>query len=203
MKAAILFQQKGCYACHRYEGYDRDTEAVFGTRQTIKQLENEKAENLRQSEIAKREADKTNDSEEARRLNARAQNLVVTNSKLAAKIEELDTKSKYAMWDRKMFGPNLKELRYKVRKEWIPVWLKDPHAWRPGTKMPKFRLDDEEFKAISTFLWQSALQGLPALATPAQGDATRGKTLFETRGCMACHSMGEGSSLVGGHSRPT
>jgi len=194
-----LFQQKGCYACHRYEGYDRDTEALFGTRQTIKQLESEKAENLRQSEIAKRTADKTNDSEEARRLNARAQNLVVTNSKLDARIEELDVKSKYAMWDRKTFGPNLKELRYKVRKEWIPVWLKDPHAWRPGTKMPKFRLDDEEIKSLSTFLWQASLQGLPALPAQAQGDGARGKTLFETRGCMACHSVGEGSNLVGGH----
>jgi cytochrome c551/c552 len=193
-----LFQQKGCYACHRYEGYDRDAEALFGTRQTIKQLESEKAENLRQSEIAKREADKTNDSDEARRLNARSQNLIVNNSKLDAKIEELDVKAKYAMWDRKTFGPNLKELRYKVRKEWVPVWLKDPHAWRPGTKMPKFRLDDEEIKALSTFLWQSALQGLPALPAQAPGDAARGKTLFETRGCMACHSVGENGSRVGG-----
>src|SRR5205823_5526369 len=30
------------------------------------------------------------------------------------------------------------------------------------------------------------------------GDAARGKTLFETRGCMACHSIGEGDSRVGG-----
>src|SRR2546425_7067195 len=26
----------------------------------------------------------------------------------------------------------------KLRKEWIPVWLKDPQAFRPGTKMPTF-----------------------------------------------------------------
>ena len=194
-----LFQQKGCYACHRYEGYDRDAEGLFNVRQTVKQLESDKAANLRESALARAEADRARDNEEARRLNARAQNLVVNNSKLDARIEELDTRAKYLMWDRKMYGPNLKEVRYKLRKEWIPVWLKDPHAWRPGTKMPKFRLDDEEVRALSAYIWQAGLQGLPELPKQAPGDAARGKTLFETRGCLACHSAGEGSGTVGGH----
>ena len=30
------------------------------------------------------------------------------------------------------------------------------------------------------------------------GDAARGKEAFETRGCMACHSMGEGAGKQGG-----
>jgi len=29
-------------------------------------------------------------------------------------------------------------------------------------------------------------------------DAARGKEAFETRGCMACHSMGEGAAKQGG-----
>jgi cytochrome c2 len=194
-----LFQQKGCYACHRYEGYDRDNEALFNVRQTVKQLEAEKTDNLRQSDRAKTEADRTRDNDEARRLNARSQNLVVSNSQIDARIEELDTRAKYLMWDRKMFGPNLKEIRYKLRKEWIPVWLEDPHKWRPGTKMPQFRLGSDEIQAISAYLWQSSLDGLPALPTQARGDAAHGKTLLETRGCLACHSIGEGSQLVGGH----
>jgi cytochrome c2 len=192
-----LFQQKGCYACHRYEGYDRDAEGLFNVRQTIKQLEAEKADNLRQSQLAKTEGDQAADNEVARRLYARAQNLIVSNSQLDARIEQLDNKAKYLMWDRKTFGPNLKEIRYKLRKEWLPVWLKDPHAWRPGTKMPRFRLDDDEIQAISAYLWQAALQGLPALPAQQPGNAARGKTLFETRGCLACHSIGEGNQRLG------
>ena len=34
----------------------------------------------------------------------------------------------------KKVGPSLKEVRMKMHKEWIPVWLQDPHKWRPGTK---------------------------------------------------------------------
>jgi len=194
-----LFQQKGCYACHRYEGYDRESEGLFNLRQAIKQFEAEKTENRRQSEQAKEQAGDPNlSNEQARTLLARSQNLVVTNSQLDAKIEQLDNKAKYLMWDRKMFGPNLKEIRYKLRKEWVPVWLKDPHKWRPGTKMPQFRLEDDEIRAISAYLWQSALQGLPPLAPQPQGDAARGKTLFQTRGCLACHSVGEGNQRLGG-----
>ena len=40
----------------------------------------------------------------------------------------------------------------------IPVWLKDPHQWREGTKMPTFRLDENEIRAISAFIWQSGLK---------------------------------------------
>ena len=59
----------------------------------------------------------------------------------------------------KKVGPSLKEVRMKMRKEWIPVWLEDPHEWRDGTKMPTFRLDDDEIKAIAAFIWQSGVTG--------------------------------------------
>jgi cytochrome c2 len=84
----------------------------------------------------------------------------------------------------------------KLRKEWIPVWLKDPHAWRQNAKMPTFRLQDEEIKNIAAFIWQSGVQG--QLPQQKPGDADKGKEAFETRGCMACHSMGEGPATQGG-----
>jgi cytochrome c2 len=84
----------------------------------------------------------------------------------------------------------------KMRKEWIPVWLQDPHKWRPGTKMPTFRLDPDEIQAIGAYIWQSGVQG--ELKTNPQGDPAKGKEAFETRGCMACHSMGEGNDKQGG-----
>ena len=87
----------------------------------------------------------------------------------------------------------------KMQKEWIPVWLQDPHKWRPGTKMPTFRLDQEEIKAIAAFIWQSGVQG--ELKTNPPGDPAKGKEAFETRGCMACHSMGEGNGQAGRYVR--
>ena len=59
------------------------------------------------------------------------------------------------------------------------MWVKDPHAWRADTKMPTFRLTDEEVQAISAFLWQSGLNAtLPA----------PGCTSSELANCPANHS---------------
>ena len=101
----------------------------------------------------------------------------------------------------KKVGPSLKEVRMKLRKEWIPVWLKDPHNWREGTKMPTFRLDDDEIRAIAAFIWQSGVKA--ELPQQKPGDPVKGKEAFETRGCMACHSMGEGRQSRAAHSPPT
>ena len=49
----------------------------------------------------------------------------------------------------------------------------------------------------SAFLWQAAWDS-PAVAPAKPGNAAKGKDLFETRGCLACHSMGEGDEKVGG-----
>ena len=105
-------------------------------------------------------------------------------------------RSKELIREIKKVGPSLKEVRMKMHKEWLPVWLQDPHKWRPGTKMPTFRLDQDEIKAIAAFVWQSGVQG--ELKTNPQGDPAKGKEAFETRGCMACHSMGEGNDKQGG-----
>ena len=62
--------------------------------------------------------------------------------------------------------------------------------------MPTFRLDKDEIKAIAAFIWQSGVTG--DLPTQPKGDPVKGKEAFETRGCMACHSMGEGNEKQGG-----
>ena len=96
-------------------------------------------------------------------------------------------------------GPNLKDIRLKLNKNWIPVWLKKPTDFRPTTKMPNFRLTDHQIQAISAYFWQSAFtDSLPKQKT---GNADHGKELFETRGCLACHSIGEGDQMRGRHFR--
>src|SRR5436305_25236 len=98
--------------------------------------------------------------------------------------------------DRKKVGPDLKEVRAKLRPEWVPVWLKNPHAFRPATRMPRFRLDEDELPAVAAFIWQSGLD----VKAPSQppGDPVKGKESFESRGCMGCHAVGEGANAVGG-----
>ena len=197
-----LFQERGCVGCHRYEGFDRETDALSNARQTIKQLEEQTAANERQSKAAAVDAANAADDTEAQRLLSRAESLRVTNSQIAERIGQLNILSKYLMQDQKKVGPNLKDVRLKLRKEWIPIWLKDPQAFRPGTKMPtywRFSVDErgnDDIKAIAAYLWQESFDGKVPPQQP--GNAAHGEELFKTRGCMACHSVGEGENAVGG-----
>ena len=191
-----LFRQKGCMGCHRYEGYDKEPEDMNSVSQQIKQLEQQEKDNLKQAADLMKQADAAESNEEANRLNDKAIALKVANSKAEGHIQQLDFQSHNLMQDMKKVGPNLKDVRLKLNKNWIPVWLKKPTDFRPTTKMPNFRLTDHQIQAISAYLWQSAFTD----PLPAQkpGNVEHGKELFETRGCMACHSMGEGDQMLGG-----
>ena len=74
----------------------------------------------------------------------------------------------------KKVGPNLKDVRLKLNKNWIPVWLKKPTDFRPTTRMPNFRLNDEQIMAISAYLWQSALTDRTAQAKTGKRRAWQG-----------------------------
>ncbi len=191
-----LFRQRGCNGCHRYEGYDREPEDLLSVGQQIKQLEGQKKDNLKQAADLMKQADAAQSNEEANKLNEKAVALRVANSKIDGRIQQLDLRTHSLMQDVKKIGPNLKDIRVKLNKNWIPVWLKKPTDFRPTTKMPNFRLDDDEIQAISAYLWQSALSD--SIPKHKPGNAGHGKELFETRGCLACHSIGEGSQMQGG-----
>jgi cytochrome c551/c552 len=191
-----LFRQRGCLGCHRYEGYDKEPEDLLSVAQQIKQLEQEKKDNTKQAGDLMKQADKSESNEEANHLNERAVALRVANSKMDLRIVQLDRSTKSLLQDMKKVGPNLKDIRLKLNKNWIPVWLKKPSDFRATTKMPNFRLNDDQIKAISAYIWQSALTD--PLTKHKPGNAAHGKELFETRGCLACHSIGEGDQFQGG-----
>jgi cytochrome c551/c552 len=191
-----LFRQRGCVGCHRYEGYDKEPEDLLAVAQQIKQLDQEKTENLKQSDYLMKQADAAESNDEANHLNDQAVALKVTNSKLDLRLVQLDRTTKSLLQDMKKTGPNLKDARLKLNKNWIPVWLKKPSDFRATTKMPNFRLSDEQIKSISAYLWQSGLSD--PLPKHKPGSAAHGKELFETRGCLACHSIGEGDQMEGG-----
>jgi cytochrome c551/c552 len=191
-----IFRLRGCMACHRYEGFDRDPDELSAVNQDIRQLTQQKAEFLREAGFSIEKGDHTRNNDEAQKLYQHANDLKVRTSLIDAKIEQDDDRARSLVREIKKVGPSLKEVRMKMHKEWLPVWLKDPHAWRPGTKMPTFRLDDKAIRSIAAFIWQSGVTG--DLAHQPAGDPEKGKEAFETRGCMACHSMGEGGEKQGG-----
>src|SRR5437588_3025051 len=152
-----LFRQKGCNGCHRYDGYDKEPEDLNSISQQLKQLETDKKDNTKQAADLMKQADAAQSNEEANRLNDKAVALRVANSKIDGRLQQLDFQSHSLMQDMKKIGPNLKDVRLKLNKNWIPVWLKKPTDFRPTTKMPNFRLNDEQIKAIAAYVWQSGL----------------------------------------------
>jgi cytochrome c551/c552 len=191
-----LFRNKGCMGCHRYEGYDKEPEDLNSVSQQIKQFEQQKVINLKTAADLMKQADAAESNDQANKLNEQAVALRVSNSKLDGRIQQLDFQSHSLLQDIKKVGPNLKDVRLKLNRNWIPVWLKKPTDFRPTTKMPNFRLNDAQIRAISAYIWQSSFTDpLPKQKT---GNADHGKELFETRGCLACHSIGEGEQMQGG-----
>jgi len=192
-----LFQVKGCMGCHRHETFDREADALTSTRKEIQSLETHQKDARLEADREVTAGDSADTNEAAQQHYAKSEYLRINASNMDARVDELNEKSKFLMQDVKKVGPNLKDARLKLRKEWIPVWLKDPQAFRPGTKMPSFRLSTDEIHALSAFIWQSGLDG-PRLESQVSVNGAHGKELFETRGCLACHSIGEGGGRSGG-----
>ncbi len=192
-----LFRQRGCIGCHRYQGFDNQDEQLVGNRQQITQLSDEKKQDELDIPRLQKAGDDAADNATAQKFYGQATNLTVRVSSIDAKVEQLELLSHSLQQEVKRVGPDLKDVRLKLRKEWIPYWLENTREFRPATKMPQFRFAPGEVQAIAAFIWQNALTG-PALEKQKPGDPVKGKTLFESRGCMACHSMGEGANRVGG-----
>jgi cytochrome c551/c552 len=191
-----LFQWRGCVGCHRFEGYDKEPEDLASTERSIQQLEKQREENQLAIQKNIQAGDNAPDNATAVADYLKANELQVAISKIDMQVDHANRQTKFLLMDRKKVGPDLKEVRAKLRPEWIPVWLQNPHTFRPTTRMPRFRLDEDELPAVSAFIWQSGIDA----AAPAQapGDPVKGKESFETRGCEACHSVGEGSNAAGG-----
>jgi len=92
-------------------------------------------------------------------------------------------------------GPSLRRIGAKLEHGWMGRWIKNPHEFRPRTRMPNFMFEDDQAIQIAAFLlsdtrapsdeWRAA-HTAPALDG---GLAARGKTLVESIGCRACHAL--------------
>ena len=184
-----LFQYRGCVGCHRFQNYDREPEEIVSVQQQVLLLETQRHDTQRDIQRDIQMGDSAPDNDTARMYYTLADKQRVSISDIDGRLEQLDRRSKDLLRDMKKVGPDLKEVRVKIHPDWIPVWISNPHAWRPGTRMPRFRLEDDEVKAIAAFIWQSGIDA--TLPQQPPGDPVKGKESFETRGCMGCHSLDE------------
>ncbi len=102
--------------------------------------------------------------------------------------------------DNRPVGPNLRHLASKVTKDWALNWIKNPHEFRPDTRMPRFydvtnneSPEDQpkvhaEIHAMTHYLFANSTPPKDFVEPPAQGDAEKGKATFFQKGCMACHA---------------
>ena len=102
--------------------------------------------------------------------------------------------------DERPVGPNLAHVGSKSSKEWVLKWIKNPHAFRPDSRMPRFYgvtnnsspkdlpRSDAEILAITQYLFAKSTPPAGFADVPAKSDPKHGKDLFLQKGCMACHS---------------
>jgi mono/diheme cytochrome c family protein len=131
--------------------------------------------------------------------------------------------------DKPMLGPDLSSVGYKVSREWIYKWLKEPrtvldkdgnvavNGYESGdeSRMPKFRLKDEEIAALSAFLSSQKAKAIESYKiNPAVISAwskkpdllSQGEVRFRQMMCTTCHPLavtraGE-TKLIGGNIAP-
>jgi len=120
-------------------------------------------------------------------------------------------------------GPALTRIGDKVSSEWLKTWLKKPKDYLPETKMPRFRLSDEEINNIASYLMsdKSVIELTPPPSAPplmvrqAHHDSVTlslskggkgelysssliqaGEKLINDLGCLGCHKVnGQGAGF--------
>ena len=106
-------------------------------------------------------------------------------------------------------APRLAEIGSRVNPNFIEVFIRDPHAAKPGTTMPDTlaQLGEEEKKQAAKSLTHFLLSLKKNDFSPQPPDAVaaeHGKHLFHSRGCAACHSPRDdtGAELLAQTSAP-
>jgi mono/diheme cytochrome c family protein len=99
--------------------------------------------------------------------------------------------------------PRLEPAMARLEPSWVRAWLQDPHDIRPGMYegMPRFALSPELLDALEQ-AFADALVEVPATPAPDPANVARGRSLFEERGCVACHAFGSSRPIPGTQTAP-
>jgi mono/diheme cytochrome c family protein len=89
-------------------------------------------------------------------------------------------------------GPELTKIGTKTNPRWLAAWLRNPAAYDPNTRMPRYRFDDRQIATLLEFL--GAKKDDDFLANAHLGDTTpeqveHGRALVIEYGCASCHEI--------------
>ena len=89
-------------------------------------------------------------------------------------------------------GPELTKVGTKVNTNWLVAWLRNPEAYLPHTKMPRYGWSDEDLYKVTRYIQEkltdpSLLTDVPQLDVPTDVEIQQGKRLFMQKGCSSCH----------------
>jgi mono/diheme cytochrome c family protein len=107
-----------------------------------------------------------------------------------------------------VIGPSLRRIAAKVEPGWLVRWVRNPHVYRPRTRMPNFfpegsavppAMADEQSLQIAAYLLAKTkapsdewLNGHPPAAGIDTGLAAKGRRIMDDVGCRACHGLEPG-----------
>jgi cytochrome c2 len=138
--------------------------------------------------------------------------LMESTIKLADGLKDVEVPGTY-----RKVGPSLRFLKSKVEYDWLYNWVRLPKDFRPTTRMPQFfglwehletdpdelkesqKFEGVEIRAISEFLLSNSSEFeylTPPAGVTEAASAERGQWLFESRGCLACHSHAKFSGIA-------
>jgi len=75
--------------------------------------------------------------------------------------------------------------KYQQRAQALADYLREPAKHYPATRMPNFRLNEEESVQLANYLLAN---GRMIKRQPLKGDPTRGAALLVSAGCLNCHA---------------
>lgn len=97
-------------------------------------------------------------------------------------------------------GPSLQKISGKVSKEFIRNWIWSPKSFNPNSKMPSFFNQENnsshdfkaknmaEVNAMAEYIYKTSKSYKP-FQKYTGGNASNGKELIETIGCVGCHMV--------------
>ena len=86
-------------------------------------------------------------------------------------------------------GPRLYRVGSKVDASWLYRWIKNPKGYLPKTRMPNFGFSDKDALATTAYLLDISEKNYSLSVKFEEGDSDKGKKLFESVGCQACHEL--------------
>jgi cbb3-type cytochrome oxidase cytochrome c subunit len=89
-------------------------------------------------------------------------------------------------------GPELTKVGSKVNPDWLVAWLRDPQAYLPNSKMPRYGWSDEDLYKVTHYIEDKLtdpdlLTNVPKMDAPKPDEIALGRKLFVEKGCRGCH----------------